>query len=30
MAEEAEAVARATGNPTGPYGSLMLAAWQGG
>jgi DNA-binding CsgD family transcriptional regulator len=29
MAAEAEAVARATGNPVGPYDSLMLAAWQG-
>ena len=26
---EAEAVARATGNPVGPYGRLMLAAWGG-
>jgi DNA-binding CsgD family transcriptional regulator len=26
---EAEAVARATGNPMGPYGRLMLAAWGG-
>ena len=29
IAEEAEAVARATGNPVGPYGRLMLAAWRG-
>jgi DNA-binding CsgD family transcriptional regulator len=29
MAEEAEAVAQATDNPVGPYGPLMLAAWQG-
>ncbi len=29
MAEEAEAVAQATGNPVGPYGPLMLAAWRG-
>ena len=29
MAAEAEAVAQATGNPVGPYGPLMLAAWQG-
>ena len=26
---EAEAVARATGSPVGPYGRLMLAAWRG-
>jgi DNA-binding CsgD family transcriptional regulator len=29
MAAEAEAVAQATGNPVGPYGPLMLAAWRG-
>ena len=29
MAEEVEAVAQATGNPVGPYGPLLLAAWQG-
>ena len=29
IAEEAEAVARATGNPAEPYGRLMLAAWRG-
>ena len=29
IAEEAEAVARATDNPAGPYGPLMLAAWRG-
>jgi DNA-binding CsgD family transcriptional regulator len=28
-AYEAEAVARATGNPIGPYGRLLLAAWGG-
>lgn len=27
--DEAEAVARATGNPIGPYGALLLAAWGG-
>ena len=27
MAAEAEAVAQATGNPVGPYGPLVLAAW---
>ena len=29
MAEEMEAIAQATGNPVGPYGPLLLAAWQG-
>ena len=29
VAAEAEAVARATGSPMGPYGRLMLAAWRG-
>ena len=29
VAAEAEAVARATGSPVGPYGRLMLAAWRG-
>ncbi len=29
MAEQAEAVARATGSPLGPYGRLVLAAWSG-
>ena len=29
MVREAEAAARATGNPVGPYGALMLAAWAG-
>ena len=29
MVREAEAVARATGNPVGPYGPVMLAAWAG-
>ena len=29
MALEAEAVARATSNPVGPYGPLLLAAWRG-
>ncbi len=29
IAEEAEAVARATDSPAGPYGPLMLAAWRG-
>jgi DNA-binding CsgD family transcriptional regulator len=29
MGEEAEAVALATGNPLGPYGRLVLAAWRG-
>ena len=29
IAAEAEAVARATGNPAGPYSRLMLAAWRG-
>jgi ATP/maltotriose-dependent transcriptional regulator MalT len=29
MAAEVEAVAQATGNPVGPYGPLLLAAWQG-
>ena len=29
MAEEAGAVAQATGNPAGPYGPLLLAAWTG-
>ena len=29
IAAEAEAVARATGNPAGPYHRLMLAAWRG-
>ena len=29
MAGEAEAVAQATGNPAGPYGPLLLAAWAG-
>jgi tetratricopeptide (TPR) repeat protein len=29
IAEEAEAVARAMGNPAEPYGRLMLAAWRG-
>ena len=29
MAAEAQAVAQATDNPTGPYGPLLLAAWQG-
>ena len=29
IAEEAEAVARATGNPAEPYGRLILAAWRG-
>ncbi len=29
MAEEAQAVAKATGLTVGPYGSLMLAAWRG-
>ena len=29
MAMEAEAVAQATGNPAGPYGPLLLAAWSG-
>ncbi len=29
IAAEAEAVARATGNPVAPYGRLMLAAWKG-
>jgi DNA-binding CsgD family transcriptional regulator len=28
-AEEATAVAAATGNPVGPYGPLLLAAWRG-
>jgi DNA-binding CsgD family transcriptional regulator len=29
MTQEAQAVARATGNPVGPYGPLLLAAWGG-
>ena len=29
MAAEAEAIARATDNPVGPYGPMLLAAWQG-
>ena len=29
MTQEAEAIARATGNPIGPYGPLLLAAWRG-
>ena len=29
MAEEAGAVAQATGNPAGPYGPLLPAAWTG-
>ncbi|MGD0246594.1 MAG: LuxR C-terminal-related transcriptional regulator [Streptosporangiaceae bacterium] len=29
MAAEMEAIAQATGNPVGPYGPLLLAAWQG-
>jgi DNA-binding CsgD family transcriptional regulator len=29
MAQEAGAVVRATRNPEGPYGPLLLAAWQG-
>jgi DNA-binding CsgD family transcriptional regulator len=29
MAAELEAVAQATGSPVGPYGPLLLAAWQG-
>jgi DNA-binding CsgD family transcriptional regulator len=29
IAQEAEAVVRATDNPTGPYGRLMIAAWTG-
>ena len=29
IAEEAESVARATGNPAEPYGRLILAAWRG-
>ena len=29
MAAEAHAVAQATDNPVGPYGPLLLAAWQG-
>ena len=29
MAEEAQAVAEATGRTVGPYGSLMVAAWSG-
>jgi DNA-binding CsgD family transcriptional regulator len=29
MTQEAAAVARATGNPVGPYGPLLLAAWEG-
>jgi DNA-binding CsgD family transcriptional regulator len=29
MADEAEAVAEATGNPIGPYAPLVLAAWRG-
>ncbi len=29
MAQEAEAVTQATGNPVGPYGPLLLAAWGG-
>ncbi len=29
MAQEAGAVARATRNPEGPYGPLLLAAWRG-
>ncbi len=29
MVREAEDAARATGNPVGPYGALMLAAWGG-
>jgi DNA-binding CsgD family transcriptional regulator len=29
MTQEAQAVARATGNPVGPYGPLLLAAWRG-
>ena len=29
MAAEAEAIARATDNPVGPHGPMLLAAWQG-
>lgn len=29
MAEEAEAVGRATANPVGPYGCMLLTAWRG-
>jgi DNA-binding CsgD family transcriptional regulator len=29
LAEEAEAVGRATANPVGPYGHMMLTAWTG-
>ena len=29
MTQEAQAVARATGNPVRPYGPLLLAAWRG-
>ena len=29
LAEEAEAVGRATANPVGPYGRMVLAAWSG-
>jgi DNA-binding CsgD family transcriptional regulator len=29
LTQEAAAVARATGNPVGPYGPLLLAAWAG-
>jgi DNA-binding CsgD family transcriptional regulator len=29
LAEEAEAVGRATANPVGPYGHMVLAAWSG-
>ena len=29
MAEEAEAVGRATANPVGPYGRMVLTAWRG-
>ena len=29
MAQQADAAALATGNPVGPYGALLLAAWRG-
>jgi hypothetical protein len=29
LAEEAEAVGRATANPVGPYGPMLLTAWSG-
>jgi DNA-binding CsgD family transcriptional regulator len=29
LVREAETVAQTTGNPVGPYGSLLLAAWEG-